>query len=73
MELPLGKDGDVQLEHLTVHIRGGKVWVSDADCPDKVCERTGEIGRSGQSIVCLPNGVAVRITGDGDLQWEIGT
>ena len=38
----LGEDRTVVLEHITVHIENGKVWVTDADCADKVCERTGD-------------------------------
>ncbi|MDE6401086.1 MAG: NusG domain II-containing protein [Clostridiales bacterium] len=69
---PLDEDRTVALDHLTVHIENGRVWVSDADCADRVCERTGVISRGGQSIVCLPHGVVVRIGGESDLQWELG-
>ena len=62
----------VELEHITVHIDGGEVWVTDADCPDKTCEHTGKVSRPGQSIVCLPNGVVVTVLGEGDLQAGIG-
>ena len=65
-------DETVTLDCLTVHISGGKVWVTDADCPDKTCVRTGVITRAGQSIVCLPNKVTVTISGESDLQWELG-
>lgn len=71
-ELALDSDAEVLLEHLTVHVSDGRVWVTDADCPDKTCEHTGEISRAGQTIVCLPNGVVVSITGESDLQWESG-
>lgn len=71
-ELELSEDATVSLEHITVHVDGGRVWVTDADCPDKTCEHTGIITRAGQSIVCLPNGVVVSISGKSDLQWEIG-
>lgn len=62
----------IELEHLTVHISGGEVWVTDADCADKTCMHTGKISRAGQSIVCLPNGIAITIGGNGDLAWELG-
>ncbi|MCH5165852.1 MAG: NusG domain II-containing protein [Clostridiales bacterium] len=69
----LNVDRTVELDHLTVHIKSGKVWVTDADCHDKICERTGAISRSGQTIVCLPHGIVVSIGGgQSDLQWEIG-
>jgi hypothetical protein len=40
------------------------ICVSHSDCPDKICEKTGYIHSKGQSIVCLPNRVSVRITSD---------
>ncbi len=71
-ELPLDENVELELEHLTVHVKDGRVWVTDADCADKTCEHTGEITRVGQRIVCLPNGVTVGISGTSDLQWEVG-
>ncbi len=71
-EFALTDDRTVELEHLTVVISGGYVWVENSDCRDKTCEHTGKINRAGQSIVCLPNGVVVSITGQSDLQWGLG-
>lgn len=71
-EYDINVDTVVELEHLTVHIENGAVWVDGADCGDKICERTGAINRAGQSIVCLPNGITIVIGGSGDLQWELG-
>lgn len=42
----------------------GSVYMQDADCPDKICVRTGKISRTGETIVCLPHRVVVEITGD---------
>lgn len=62
----------VALEHLTVRIEDGKVWVTDADCPDKLCEHAGAISRAGQQIVCLPNAIVITLTGDGGLHGVLG-
>ena len=35
--------------------------VTYADCPDGVCVRTGRIAKSGESIVCVPLGIAVTV------------
>lgn len=48
----------------TVKLSDGKVSVSSATCPDKVCVRTGEISKSGEIIVCVPNRVSVKISGE---------
>lgn len=43
------------------------VLVSEADCPDQICVKQGEISGSGQSIVCLPHRLVIRLEGaDGD-------
>jgi len=46
-----------------VEIDGRRVRVVDADCPDKLCIKTGWISRPPEQIVCLPNRVVVKITG----------
>jgi hypothetical protein len=44
-----------------LHIENGKAWVTDASCPDKICEKQGQISAEGQMIVCLPNRLTVSI------------
>lgn len=46
---------------LTVVIRDGSVSVSDADCPDRLCVKSGTVRYPGQSIVCLPAHTVIRI------------
>ena len=69
-QLPLSENAVSAVEagdyHLTVHIENGKAYVTDADCPDKVCEHTGSISAKGASIVCAVARVSVRITGGGE-------
>lgn len=49
---------------VTVIVSSDGVYVESASCPDKLCEHTGKITRSGQSIVCLPAKVSVSLNGD---------
>ena len=49
----------------TVCIADGKVSVTEASCKNQVCVHHGEISRSGESIVCLPNRLVVRIDAGG--------
>ena len=49
---------------MTVQIRSGKVAVTESDCPNRICVRTGWRYRSGEMIVCVPNNVVVRIAGE---------
>lgn len=44
-------------------IQAHRIRFINADCPDKVCERTGWLSRTGESAVCLPNRIAVTIEG----------
>ena len=64
----LAEDQIIDLDCLQVVVQGGKVSVVDADCPDKICEKRGEIFRKGESIVCLPNRVVVKIAGKGEVE-----
>ena len=60
---PLSKDCVYRInDGNTIEIRDGSVRMSEADCPDKICVKTGRISRSGQSIVCAPHRVTVTIT-----------
>lgn len=56
--IALGEDGHVKLE-----LKDHKIRFLETDCPDKICVRTGFISKVGQSAVCLPNRIVVRITG----------
>ena len=49
---------------LQVEIKDGGVRVSHSTCPDKVCVRSGRISKSGESIICAPNRVAIKISGE---------
>jgi hypothetical protein len=40
------------------------VMIREANCPDQICVTWGNISRPGQTIVCLPHKVVIRITGD---------
>lgn len=63
--LPLDSDCTYRVgDSNTVQISGGHVKMLEADCPDKLCVHTGQISRSGQTIVCLPNKVVVSISGE---------
>lgn len=46
-----------------IEITSSGVRFAESDCPDQVCVRTGTLTRAGQSAVCLPNRVIVRLTG----------
>ena len=49
--------------HLTITVEDNTVAVTHSDCPTQDCVRTGTIDRPGQSIVCLPEQVIVKLVG----------
>ena len=57
LAIPLGGGESI------LKIKNGTAEIIDADCPDKLCIRQGSISRPGESIVCLPNGLIIEITG----------
>ncbi len=67
---PLGKDTeyDIITENgvNTLVIKDGKASIAYATCPDKICANHRAIAHSGETIVCIPNKVVIRIDADGD-------
>lgn len=39
----------------------GTICFRSSDCPDKVCVKTGKLGKSGESAACLPNGLILNV------------
>lgn len=44
-----------------IQITEGQVSVTDADCPDQLCRKQRSISRDGESIICLPHKLVIRI------------
>jgi hypothetical protein len=65
---PLGKPAETVLRTAasgtnTLVIENGEAWVSEANCPDKVCMGMGKISKNGEFIACLPNQVIIVVEG----------
>ncbi len=50
----------------TITVQDGKIAVTESDCPGRDCVHSGFSGSAGKSIVCLPNGLEIRIVSDDD-------
>ncbi len=48
-------------DHLVIH--DGRAFITDAECPDKLCVHQRAISKQGETIVCLPNKVVVEVIG----------
>ena len=53
-----------------LEIRGGEIRMTEADCPDQICVSRGLIRKSGQSIVCLPHRLVIRLEQLGDQELD---
>lgn len=74
--VPLDQDQEFVLTgtyNNTVTVRDGQIAVTESDCPGTDCVSCGWIGSSGRSIVCLPNGIEIRVVSEsGDVDFVVG-
>lgn len=63
---PLDVDGfytiNVKYGKFNIEVKDGKVLAKDVDCPNKVCEKMGPLGKDAvgfNTIICIPNGIEV--------------
>lgn len=76
-KLPLKKDSEkitftVENEKGTniVEINNGEVKITDADCDDEICVKAHAISKNGESLICLPHMVVVRVIGEGEQETD---
>ena len=56
-----------------ITVSDGRVAITESDCPGGDCVHSGWISTSGRSLVCLPNGLEIRvITRTGDVDFVVG-
>lgn len=48
--------------HNVIEIKGGRIRVKEADCPDKTCVHMGWLNSSAIPIVCLPHHLEICYT-----------
>lgn len=69
-EAPITRDTSYTVDgkyQNTVMIENGKVFIKESNCPGKDCVHSGRIDKPGRSIVCLPNRVEIRVTGQSEI------
>lgn len=47
--------------HNTIQVQGGTIAVTDSDCPDRICVRSGAAEHPGDVIACLPHKLLIEI------------
>jgi len=67
---PLNSDAEIEILDSSGKLTNvlvtanGQASVVFADCPDKLCQRSGKISSKTQIIACLPNRVVIEIEGE---------
>jgi hypothetical protein len=67
-KMDLAESRSVRIEGLhgtlKVETKTGMVAVTESDCPQRICKKTGWRSQAGEIIVCVPNKTVVRILGE---------
>lgn len=56
-----------------ITVKDGSIFVAEADCPGQDCAHSGKISTLGRILVCLPNGLEIRIVAaKADVDFVVG-
>ena len=56
-----------------ITVENGEITVTASDCPGQDCVHSGSIHNAGRILVCLPNGMEIRvISGMSDVDFVVG-
>ncbi len=66
LTLPLDEDGQFLIEGVNggtnlLVVENGQIWCSEATCPDRLCVSQGKKSMADETIICLPNRMAVTL------------
>ena len=57
----------------TVTVENGTIAITASDCPGQDCVHSGRLDCPGRSLVCLPNGLEIRVvSGQSDVDFVVG-
>lgn len=49
--------------HVIIRVEPNKIYFKESTCPDKLCKKMGKISFPGQTAICLPAKISIRIVG----------
>ena len=56
-----------------ITVKDGTIAFSASDCPGMDCVHSGHLRSTGRSLVCLPNGVEIRVvSAEDDVDFVVG-
>ena len=71
---PLNINTEVKLEnnggYNILVIEDGYAFIKEASCPDKICVNNTKKKFNGETLVCLPNKITVKIASDAEAQTD---
>lgn len=56
--------------HNTLVIEDGCAYMTESTCHDHICESMGKISKVGETIICLPNGLFVKVIGGEEGDYD---
>ena len=66
--ISLNDDGEYQVDDgeysNIITIKNREVYMKKSDCPDQICVKQGKIKKQGESIICLPHKLVIRIASE---------
>ena len=69
--IPLNRNAEYtikgQLGNFMIEVRSGKAGVLETSCPEKICKKMGFINRKGSEIICIPNRIMIKISGEAEV------
>lgn len=72
---PLSENRSVTLESdshtLCIVIENQAAYVASSTCPDESCRHQGKISMAGETVICVPAGVMLKVLGEGSHEDDI--
>lgn len=65
--------GQFSVSGCVIQVDGKKIRFLSSTCPDKICVRDGYLDSPGETAICLPHRVAVKIVGSGNAGGRADT
>lgn len=66
--ISLNDDGEYQVDDgeysNIITIKNREVYMKSSDCTDQICVKQGKIKKQGESIICLPHKLVIRIASE---------
>ena len=70
-ETALEKSSVFEYDGVTVNVADGTARITHSDCPDGLCLKMKKAENVGDSIICVPNKVSVKIVGEGETEVDV--